>query len=153
MLIVLEGCDGTGKTTLAKFLSRVLKADIVHCTKDTPNDYDFFYQIISAAITENIIADRFCYGQFVYQKESDRKLTKKLLHRLEADMLKANAKLIFVTAPKHLIEARLAARCEITDIPVEKIVNRFEDLMKESILPVIRYDTGFNWVDDREELL
>ena len=40
MLFVLEGCDGSGKTTVAKHLKNILPAaEIVHCTTDTPNDY------------------------------------------------------------------------------------------------------------------
>lgn len=143
MLVVLEGCDGTGKTTLAKFLSKLLNADIVHCTAKTPNDYEFFDNIISAAMTRNIIADRFCYGQFVYQKKEDRHLTKDELHRLETRILDAEGKVVLVTAPEELVMARLAARGEVTLIPVPELLSRFETLMSESILPVIRYDANF----------
>lgn len=143
MLVVLEGCDGTGKTTLAKFLSKLLNADIVHCTAKTPNDYNFFDSIISAAMTRNIIADRFCYGQFVYQKKEERHITKEELHRLEARILDAEGKVILVTAPEGLIMERLAARGEVTLIPVPELLSRFEGLMAESILPVIRYDANF----------
>lgn len=143
MLVVLEGCDGTGKTTLAKFLSKLLNADIIHCTAETPNDYDFFDGIISAAMTRNIIADRFCYGQFVYQKEEGWYITREELHRLEVRMLDADGKVILVTAPEELVMRRLAARGEVTLIPVPELLSRFEGLMAESILPVIRYDANF----------
>lgn len=143
MLVVLEGCDGTGKTTLAKFLSKLLNADIVHCTAETPNDYDFFNDIISAAMTRNIIADRFCYGQFVYQKEEERHITREELHRLEARMLDADGKVVLVTAPEELVMRRLEARGETTRIRVPELLTRFEWLMEESILPVIQYDANF----------
>lgn len=35
MLIILEGADGVGKSTIAKRLARILNARIIHCTKDT----------------------------------------------------------------------------------------------------------------------
>lgn len=143
MLVVLEGCDGTGKTTLAKFLSKLLNADIIHCTAETPNDYDFFDGIISAAMTRNIIADRFCYGQFVYQKEEERHITREELHRLETRMLDADGKVVLVTATEELVMRRLAARGETTHIKVPELLTRFEWLMEESILPVIRYDANF----------
>lgn len=141
MLVVLEGCDGAGKSTLAEFLAKLLNADIVHCTAETPNDYEFFDNIISAAITKNIIADRFCYGQFVYQEKEDRRLSKADLRILETRMLEADGKVILVTAPEDVILARLASRGEITHMPVKDILSRFEKVMSKSILPVMRYDT------------
>ena len=66
MLIVLEGCDGSGKTTVARNLQNILPdAEIIHCTRETPNDYSFFWHLIQASKDRHIIADRFCYGQFV----------------------------------------------------------------------------------------
>ena len=141
MLVVLEGCDGAGKSTLAEFLAKLLNADIVHCTAETPNDYEFFDSIISAAITKNIIADRFCYGQFVYQEKEDRRLSKADLRILETRILEADGKVILVTAPEDVILARLASRGEITHMPVKDILSRFEKVMSKSILPVMRYDT------------
>lgn len=141
MLVVLEGCDGAGKSTLAEFLAKLLNADTVHCTAETPNDYEFFDNIISAAITKNIIADRFCYGQFVYQEKEDRRLSKDDLRVLETRMLEADGKVIIVTAPEDVILARLASRGETTNMPVKDILSRFEKVMSKSILPVMRYDT------------
>ena len=74
MLIVLEGVDGVGKSTIARKLARILNARIIHCTKDTPNDYRYFHRILDAATSENVIDDRFCYGQFVYQAPEARYL-------------------------------------------------------------------------------
>ena len=141
MLVVLEGCDGAGKSTLAEFLAKLLNADIVHCTAETPNDYGFFYNIIEVARTRNIIADRFCYGQFVYQEKDERKLSESALRMLETRMLEANSKVILVTAPEDIIIARLASRGEITHMPVKDILIRFDKVMSKSILPVMRYDT------------
>ena len=145
MLIVLEGCDGTGKTTLANFLAKVLDAQVVHCTSTTPNDYDFFESIIFTAVTENVIADRFCHGQFVYQAESERRLTKDELHRLEVHMLQANTKVILVKASQRTVEARLHSRHEVTQLPVQEILDGFERVLGESLLQVIHYNT------DKEE--
>lgn len=141
MLVVLEGCDGAGKSTLAEFLAKLLNADIVHCTAETPNNYGFFYNIINIAKTKNIIADRFCYGQFVYQEKEDRRLSKADLRVLETHMLEADGKVILVTAPEDVIIARLASRGEITHMPVKDILSRFDKVMSKSILPVMRYDT------------
>ena len=39
MKIILEGCDGTGKTTLAKLLAEKYGLDICHCTAEDPKDF------------------------------------------------------------------------------------------------------------------
>ena len=85
MLIILEGCDGTGKTTLANMLKPLLGAEIVHCTTQTPNTYGFFNNIIYAAQKKHIIVDRFCYSQFVYQEEEDRPLALHEIYPLDGD--------------------------------------------------------------------
>ena len=150
MLYVLEGCDGSGKTTLANFLSKVLNAEIIHCSQDTPNDSKFFKQIIHASAERNIIADRFCYGQFIYQDEDDRPLRGERydsyagLADLECEMLDYGVKVIYVDAPVNVIFDRLIARGEslINGLTIEDIKDRYEDLQHISMLKWIEYDTG-----------
>ena len=136
MLIVLEGADGVGKSTIAKRLARILNARIIHCTKDTPNDLAYFRSILYASEEQHIIADRFCYGQFVYQSEEERKLTQDELYRLEADMRNMGAKVIYVTASEKTIEARLNKRNEIPMYPVKELLERFDTVMKQSTLQI-----------------
>lgn len=136
MLIILEGPDGAGKSTIARRLARILNAKIIHCTKDTPNDAEYFYRILSAADHQNIIADRFCYGQFVYQSEKERKLTKAELYRLETEFLNHGAKVIYVTAQEKTIQERLNKRKEVPMHPVKELLDRFDTLMKESTLQI-----------------
>lgn len=141
MLFIFEGCDGTGKTTLAKRLAPILDADIIHCTTETPNDYPFFSEIVSASISRNIIADRFCYGQFVYQTERERKLSQTQLFQLEAEMLNAGVKLIYVTADTKDIMDRLISRGETTAKSVDDIKSGFVSILKKSILQPIVWRT------------
>lgn len=151
MLVILEGCDGSGKSTLARSLAKILNAEIIHCTSRTPNDKEFFEGIIEASKFKNIIADRFCYGQFVYQKKEDRPLGgHKDLNRLETKLLAAGAKVLFVGAPVEELEERLAARGEklINGLKVGEVVDKFDELFKShSILgdSVIYWNTGGGW--------
>lgn len=145
MLYVLEGCDGSGKTTLAKQLSKLLDADIIHCSQHTPNNYNFFDNIITASHNKNIIADRFCYGQFVYQSDGDRPLGDiSTLNVLETRLLKENAKVIYVSAPDEVIKERLAMRGEslINGLTVEEIRIKFSAVRKLSLLTWLDYNTG-----------
>lgn len=136
MLIILEGPDGAGKSTIARRLARILNARIIHCTKDTPNDFAYFYNILIAADKQNIIADRFCYGQFVYQAEKDRKLTKEELYRLESLFIRHGAKVIYVTAQEKTIQERLNKRKEVPMHAVKELLDGFDALMKESTLQI-----------------
>lgn len=63
MKIILEGCDGTGKTTLARLLSDKYGLDICHCTAADPADYEFYKQ---TARKENVIWDRHTIGEIIY---------------------------------------------------------------------------------------
>ncbi len=136
MLIVLEGCDGSGKTTLANKLAAILDAEIIHCTTETPNDYSFFSQIIAMAEERNIIADRFCYGQFVYQKPEERKLDSVDLYHLELYMMKSGAKVIYVYCDEDIIKERLDERGEIPIRPVGEILSAYSSVLSKSLLPI-----------------
>lgn len=142
MLIVLEGCDGTGKSTLAGMLSKMLGAEVLHCTTLTPNTYEFFDGIIQASRTRDIIADRFCYGQFVYQEPGERNLTLEQLHRLEVSMIAAGAKVIHVTATEPSLKKRLDARGEVTMLPVASILSRYKGIFEMSLMDVVEYNTS-----------
>jgi thymidylate kinase len=153
MLIILKGCDGTGKTTLANSLAAVMNAEIIHCSQYTPNDFNFFSKVIEASKNRNIIADRFMYGQFVYQEEEDRPLRDYInedvsslynLHRLEVKLLEAGGRVVHVTAPDGEIKERLQERGEIliNGLTVEEVQARFRGTFKLSMLPIVTWNTG-----------
>ena len=142
MLIVLEGCDGTGKTSIAKLIQAVmLDAEIIHCTAETPNDFKFFSKLIDIGQYRNIILDRGMYGQFVYQSPEDRKLSHKQLRALELNMIRTGAKVVHVTAMQQTVEDRLNSRSEIPMHTVSVLLSRFDDLFEKSLMPVITVDT------------
>ena len=143
MLIVLEGCDGSGKTTIANNLKAIMpNAEIIHCTTETPNDFEFFKHIILASHKRDIIADRFCYGQFVYQSPEERKLTPEELLGLEIGMIEAGAKVIHVTAPTTTIAKRLSWRSEDTMHPVSEITSRYCRLFETTFIKPHLWWTG-----------
>lgn len=69
MRIILEGADGTGKTTLAKILAEKYNLDICHCGRTDPCDYDFYRQSIRK---DNIVWDRHTIGELIYPTIFDR---------------------------------------------------------------------------------
>lgn len=63
MRIILEGCDGTGKSTLARLLADKYKLDLCHCTQSDPGDYEFYKQ---TARKDNVVWDRHTIGELIY---------------------------------------------------------------------------------------
>lgn len=70
MKIILEGADGTGKTTLAKILSNKYGMEIAHCTQHDAADYNFYRQTLRK---ENVIWDRHTLGELIYPEVFDRR--------------------------------------------------------------------------------
>ena len=69
MRVVLEGCDGVGKTTLAKLISDKYNTDICHCTQNDPADFNFYFNTLRK---NNIVWDRHVIGELVYPKIFNR---------------------------------------------------------------------------------
>lgn len=142
MLIVLEGIDGSGKTTLATFLSQILHAKILHTTRETPNTAVWFKNIIDDAKTQNIIADRFFWGQFAYQEPGERHLSWRTLGFLESYLKTQGGVIVYVTAPDEVIKSRLQGRDEKLSVPLATLKTRYKQLVEMSFCPVVRYDTS-----------
>lgn len=145
MIVVIEGCDGTGKTTLANRFVEKMGARFYHCTADTPNDFEYFKEFIEESKHTHVVVDRFFYGQFVYQKPEERKLTKEELHRLELEVSE-NGIIIHATARCKDIKKRLNTRKE-ERIDSKEIKLAFSQLFVNSL-----FNEFFIWDSSREEL-
>lgn len=142
MMLVLEGIDGVGKTTLANLLSQTYNAGIIHATRETPNDWAWFNELMDLAKDRNIIMDRSFWGQFVYQDPEERKLTWEQLHELEHRLDQEGGKLIYVTANTSDILERLKGRAETLSRPLDLLKERYEAVILLSECPVIIYNTS-----------
>lgn len=147
MLIALEGCDGTGKSTLVKLLKTCYNvSEIIHCTAETPNDYAYFKDIIDRARYKTIICDRFFWGQFVYQIPEQRRLTEQQLIQLYYEMwyVNKNNMMILVEAPMSEVLKRLDERNETTALPVSEIMHKFRTIARKAShrIPVYVYNSS-----------
>jgi thymidylate kinase len=71
MKIILEGADGTGKTTLSKKLMNHFQIkSYVHINQNDPNDYDFYKETMKK---QNVLFDRHFIGEMIYPKIFKRK--------------------------------------------------------------------------------
>ena len=71
--IIIEGCDGVGKTTLVNKIKDMFSVpfEVVHGTRETPNNLEYYLRLLSSE--KPMIFDRFYMGQFIYQTEEERK--------------------------------------------------------------------------------
>ena len=142
MLIVLEGCDGSGKSSLAELLARLIPdTEIIHATRETPNTREWFEKIMDDAKTRNIIMDRAFWGQFVYQRPEERHMGFSDLADLEKRLEAEGGKLIYVYSPERVIKRRLNKRGEIPSLPINSLLRRYKSLCKFSRCPVIWYNS------------
>jgi len=63
MIIIIEGCDGTGKTTLAHLLGKIYNLDIIHGGPFDPQDYLFYKQMLRK---ERAVWDRHFLSEYIY---------------------------------------------------------------------------------------
>lgn len=78
MKVIIEGCDGVGKTTLATMMADALNGRVEHDSE--PKTYDEYMQRLNQSGI--VIFDRFFLGQFVYNKQNERKMTRQELFKL-----------------------------------------------------------------------
>lgn len=109
MRIILEGCDGTGKTTLANILAFKYGLDICHCTASDPNDFKFYSQSIRK---NNVIWDRHTIGELIYPGIFSRKqnIATEDVRIVLWNAKQLGAKVFVLTEDNHIIEKRLRAR-------------------------------------------
>lgn len=157
MRIILEGCDGTGKTTLAKILADRYGLDICHCTQDDPGDYEFYRQTLRK---ENVIWDRHTLGELIYPEVFGRNQkigcedARLLMHYAK----EGGVKVFVLTTDKSSIYQRLNARGNEDSSVYENVSyidKQFKRYAEEFGIPII--DTSkmtlkeiFNLVEGKE---
>lgn len=139
MKIILEGADGTGKTTLAKILAEKYGLDVCHCTQNDPGDYEFYK---NSARKENVVWDRHTIGELIYPNIFGRKQSitgedaRLVLHYAR----EAGTKIFVLTADKETILKRLNERGnehpKIVE-NIEKIDSAFKFYADRFHVPVI----------------
>ena len=143
MRIILEGADGTGKTTLAKILADKYGLDICHCTQYDPSDYNFYKH---SARKNNVVWDRHTIGELIYPEIFSRKPQ---IGPEDARLAiyyakKEGAKIFILTEDNELIKKRLLERGgedERILNNIEWINDRFKFYAEQYYIPVISTST------------
>lgn len=158
MKLILEGCDGSGKTTLAKILADKYGLDVCHCTQHDAADYDFYRQTLRK---ENVVWDRHTLGELIYPKIFSREQqispedARLVLHYAKQE----SVKVLVLTADMPALYERLNKRI----VPEHPLImenlgyidSKFRFYAKEFHLPII--DTSkmtlqqiFNLVENKQ---
>ena len=153
--IIIEGADGTGKTTLAKHLAAKYDIDICHCTAEDPADYDFYLQ---TSRKKNVIWDRHTIGELIYPTVFNRqpKISTEDARLLLAYAREYGASIFVLTADIQDIKWRLKERgneCAEVLEKIEWINERFLFFADQFHIPVINTskDIDYQWLFDTIE--
>lgn len=154
MLIILEGVDRVGKSTIATRLSNVLNIPIFHPLKPfKPTEVHIrqiegeYYAIakLNILMKFNLICDRFHYSQYVYPKVKCQydEWIEKMFYDIEK-LLESKAVVFYLYGDIGTILKRINA--EETDFELERkkineYFNYYEEVFTKSKLDIIKLDT------------
>lgn len=140
MKVILEGVDGSGKTTLARILADKYGLDICHCTQNDPADYEFYK---NTARKDNVVWDRHTLGELIYPHVFKRpqKIGIEETRLVLAYAREAGAKIFVLTAEGNILQQRLKRREKPEDPRIlqniDWIDNRFKFYAELYGIPVI----------------
>lgn len=149
MLIIIEGPDGSGKTTLANYLSESMGFPIVHrSTPKTQEEKDTMMKSYEDDIAsgKNIIWDRCFYSEMVYGpiKRDQSYIDLMGMLSLEIKLQSVGAMIVYCTDDTLKLWERCKARGEtyVKDIDeLAAIVDGYDKLMLHTkhLIPMVRY--------------
>lgn len=150
MIYIIEGVDGSGKTTLARQLSAQTNTKILHMsnpktTAEMLGMYDMYEKTLRA--NKSLILDRAWYSEMAYGPVMrDRSQIDWLqMYELERQAAKAGgAMIIHCTGPRSKMWARAQRRGEdfmTSRDAFDKVHHRFNEIMMAPhIIPVVTYE-------------
>lgn len=150
MVIILEGPDGSGKTTLANLISKQTGYQLLHRTQpkteeDKKRMMDEYIQVMKSG--KNLIMDRSWYSEMVYGPvmRDASVITYPQMYELERLAAKYGAIVIHCTAPESVLWKRCLRRGEdyITKRETfHEICMGFDQLMHAvpHLIPVTTYE-------------
>ena len=148
-IIILEGVDKVGKSTLASKLCEEFNCELIKTSQPKTNNAakEYIKKIKSLNKTKNYLFDRFYLGEMVYGKiYREKTLDDKNFKLIEAKLNKLNSVLIYCWQ-EHNVIAQNFIRCKetFTNIEdIEKIDFLFRDNLYKTKLPLLYWNYKIN---------
>lgn len=149
MIIIIEGPDGSGKTTLAEKLSKQTGYPVVHHSypkTDEEKRMMLSYYLDTIETGKNMIIDRCWYSEMVYGEaiRGSSAISFPEMYLLETKLAKHGALIIHCTDKPKTLWRRATKRGEdyVVDYETfERICTGFDVLMSvPHLVPVVKYD-------------
>jgi len=137
MIIILEGENKTGKTTLANYIKENFDFDYIKCSQPKGNPFDEYNNILDN-IKEHTIIDRFHWGELVYGPIYRGKsgISESQFNELEKKIEDLGAIIIYCYDNANNIKKRFIEEKEefATTNNIEKVLKLYNEVYKISIL-------------------
>lgn len=142
MNIIIEGTDGTGKSTLAKYLQDHFNLKYQHSSSETDNDFDYHFELLDSK--ENVVLDRFQLGEIIYPMftpERESKIT--LSQAVMLSRMEDTLTIILYASDTSVLKERIHERGELYS-PLYDAINELFKLLGETFelleVPVLLLD-------------
>lgn len=154
MLVIIEGPDNTGKTTLAKKLVEKFDLEYIHCSKPKTDNPYLEYCDLADSIKKPTVLDRAHLGEYVYGRLwrggcdiSDAKFSDldfKFMDKFEHVIV------VHATAPLDVILERCRANDEklLKEDQIKRCVELFDDVISKTDIPVLTYNSDVEKPED-----
>lgn len=112
MNIIIEGTDGTGKSTLAKYLQGNFNLNYQHSSSETDNNFEYHFELLDS--NENVVLDRFQLGEIIYPMftpERESKIT--LSQAVMLSRMEDTLTIILYASDTSILQDRLHERGEL----------------------------------------
>ena len=139
MIVILEGCDCTGKTTLANELAKRTGYEIVKGSSFEISQLGadgMFEYMMGLLDRDNIIIDRFYHSNYVYGFLYDYPMLKASQFFELADKTDKRAVVVYLHANERVIANRMVERGDkdINVQDVKNIIKRYNEIICHPIL-------------------
>lgn len=148
MIVILDGCDKTGKSSLAMVLAKKLGLQYYHAGVSSEEDLYSKYKALIASIKEPTVADRFYLSELVYGPvlRGHSRLTAEQFRELNKEVGVRKGVFIHCYADPGVLVKRFEQDGESLTrvVSILDILEGYKRVARiaAEVMPVLRYDSG-----------